>query len=456
MRIVHTSDWHLGKTLHREPLYDAQRAFIDELISIVKDQKADAVLVSGDVFDRSVPSAEALEIYEDALRRLTELCPVVITSGNHDSPQRLGLNGWAMERAGIHLRTTLADIARPVLLGDSGKQVAVYGIPYLEPALTDAHLDRLAPVAVGNAAGGKAAGDSTDGDAQSRRLTHERVLRKALHLAAADLANRGGMPSVVMAHAWFAGGTTGVDEMRSESERPSLGTIEIAPLNLLAPFSYAALGHLHKPQDPHDTMRYSGSPIKYSFGEIKKDKRVLVVDISDAGLTSVSEIGLSEHRGMSEVQGTLTELLTSREFDVVQEHYLRVQLTDPEPQAHALDRLRARFPHILNLRQPENLAGRADLGAIAELQPVDVCCEFVEFARGTEADEWEREQLTLAVAAAFAANAEVVVGAVGGGAEDVGFDGIGGTEVDFLDDEDADDSGGDAQGDSDDSEDGDA
>ena len=214
MRVIHTSDWHLGRSFHQVGLLDAQVRFVDFLVDLVRSEKVGAVLVSGDVYDRALPSPETVSVLADALTRLVDAgAQVVLTSGNHDSAIRLGFAADLLARAGVHIRASVASIGTPVLLGD----VAVYPLPYLEPAV------------VGPALG-------------VAERSHASVLRAAMGRVSDDLATRR-LPSVVMAHAFVAGGTT------SESEREiAVGGVSVVPADVFDGIGYAALGHLHRPQ----------------------------------------------------------------------------------------------------------------------------------------------------------------------------------------------------------------
>ena len=201
MRILHTSDWHLGRSFHRVGLLDAQAAFIDHLIATARDERVDAVLVAGDVYDRALPSLPAVELFDDALHRLAALgVPTVMISGNHDSARRLGVAAGLIGRAGIHLRTDPAGCATPVLLADAHGEVAFYGLPYLEPALVREEFDL-------------------------GRAGHTEVLAAAMERVRADLAARpAGTRSVVLAHAFVTGGAA------CDSERDiSVGGVAAVP-----------------------------------------------------------------------------------------------------------------------------------------------------------------------------------------------------------------------------------
>ena len=238
MRLLHTSDWHLGRSFHREDLLGAQARFVDFLVETVRAERVDAVLVSGDVYDRALPSVDAVALCNDALRRLAGTgVRVVLTSGNHDSARRLGFGADLIDAAGIHLRTDPASVGVPVLLPDpAGGAVAVHALPYLEP-------------------------DAVRDDLDCER-SHGAVLAAAMTRVRADLAGRPGTRSVVMAHAFVTGGQP------SDSERDiSVGGVGSVPAATFAGADYAALGHLHGAQRVTAGVHYSGSPIAYSFSE---------------------------------------------------------------------------------------------------------------------------------------------------------------------------------------------
>ena len=219
MRLIHTSDWHLGRTLHGENLLPAQDDFLRWLLDEAVRQQAGAVVVAGDIYDRAVPPVNAVRLLDAALLRFAQArIPVILTSGNHDSAVRLGFGAGLSEAAGIHLRTAVADLARPVLLADEHGPVAVYGVPYLLP-------------------------DAVMADLGVPARTHEAVLAEAARRIRADAAARGVGRTVVAAHAFVTGGQP------AESERDiRVGGVADVPAGVFAGFSYVALGHLHGAQ----------------------------------------------------------------------------------------------------------------------------------------------------------------------------------------------------------------
>ena len=277
MRLLHTSDWHLGRSLHRADLRAAQSAFLDHLVAVARAEKVDAVLVAGDIYDRAVPPVDAVELCEDALLRLHDTgAAVVLISGNHDSARRLGFGSGLLEKAGVHLRTRPGALARPVVLTDAHGPVAVYGVPYLEP---DAVRGELPPAGPG------------DGEAPRG---HAGVLGHAVACIRADAEARSIKRRVVMAHGWVTGGTV------SESERDiTVGGVGQVPAELFSGFGYVALGHLHGQQTIAPHLRYSGSPLPYSFSEASHRKGSWLVELDRAGAAHAEQVPAPTHRRLS-------------------------------------------------------------------------------------------------------------------------------------------------------------
>ena len=258
MRLIHTSDWHLGRTLHGESLAEHHEAFLGWLLDQAVACQAGAVLVAGDIYDRAVPPLDAVALLDKTLAAFARArVPLVLTGGNHDSPVRLGFGSALSEAAGIHLRTTVADITRPVILSDGHGEVGIYGIPYLLP---DAVMDEL-----------------------GAERSHASVLAAASARIRADASARGLSRTVVLAHALVTGAQL------SESERDiRVGGIADAPAAVLDGCCYLALGHLHGPQrvpvaGSTTTARYSGSPLAFSFAERHQTKSVTLAEIDGAG-----------------------------------------------------------------------------------------------------------------------------------------------------------------------------
>jgi DNA repair protein SbcD/Mre11 len=384
MLMLHTSDWHLGRSLHRADLREAQAAFLDHLVATVRSEKVDVVLVAGDVYDRAVPPVDAVELCEDALLRLHATgARIVLISGNHDSARRLGFGGALLDQAGVHLRTQAATLARPVLLEDAHGPLAVYGVPYLEP---DAVRNEL-PIVRGV---GEVAGDPADAPPVPRG--HPGVLGHAVRCIKADADARGVRRRVVMAHGWVSGGAA------SDSERDiTVGGVGQVPAELFAGFSYVALGHLHGQQTLAGHLRYSGSPLPYSFSEASHRKGSWLVELDAEGVKRAERVPAPVYRKLSVLRGRLADLIGSAAYGRYTDDFVSVALTDATRPERAMDALRARFPHILVLTfEPEGalpdrrgyraiLAGRDDLA---------IAAEFVKHVRNGPVTEGEQQLLT--------------------------------------------------------------
>jgi exonuclease SbcD len=359
MRLLHTSDWHLGRSFHREDLLPAQAQFVDFLVETVRSERVDAVLVSGDVYDRALPPVDAVAVFDDALRRLAATgTRVVLISGNHDSARRLGFGSGLIDAAGIHLRTSVAAAHQPVLLDDPDGAVAVYAVPYLEP-------------------------DAVRGELGCDERTHAAVLDAAMRRVRDDLAGRAGTRSVVLAHAFVSGAEP------SESERDiSVGGVPSVPLSAFAGVDYAALGHLHGAQRLSDRVRYSGSPLPFSFSEEHHTKQVLLVELGGrpGAAPSVESVPTPVHRPLARLTGRLDDLVTAERWAAYDDHYLQVTLTDPVRPREPMERLRRRFPHVLVLGfAPEGAAADAAASYSARVQgrtDLEVGADFVEHVRG--------------------------------------------------------------------------
>jgi DNA repair protein SbcD/Mre11 len=410
MRFLHTSDWHLGRSLHRADLREAQAAFLDHLVETVVAERVDAVLVAGDVYDRAIPPVDSVAHYEDALVRLRSAgARVILISGNHDSARRLGVNSALVDAAGVHLRTRPGKLAEPVILPDEHGPVAVYGVPYLEPAVGLPPDDRAAAGQAGSSGPGDAIDPETGGQVPRQR-SHASVLGEATARIRVDAAARGMTRTVVMAHAWVAGGSTdeerkdAADRQHSSSERDiSVGGIGYVPAALFDGFSYVALGHLHGQQTLTEQMRYSGSPLPYSFSEKHHKKGSWLVEVGIDGKTRVERVHAPVYRRLAELTGRIDDLLTSAEHAGHEDDFLAVTLTDTARPDAAMDRLRRRFPHVLTLDfKPEGVTPdrRSYRERVKGRDDLTVAAEFVRHVRNTEATLPERELLETAFAAA--------------------------------------------------------
>ncbi|GAA4242020.1 exonuclease SbcCD subunit D [Actinomadura meridiana] len=346
MRLLHTSDWHLGRSFHREDLLSAQAAFVDHLVATVEAERVDCVLVSGDVYDRALPAVDAVRLCDEALRRLAAMTRVVLIAGNHDSARRLGFGSALMDASGVHVRADFSAVGEPVVIGDA----AIYGIPYLEPELVR-HPWEL--------------------DERS----HAAALTEAMRRVRADAAQRRDLRSVVLAHTFVTGGES------SESERDiSVGGSSQVAASVFDGVDYAALGHLHGRWAINDRVRYSGSPIAYSFSEAAHVKGSWLIDLRDGGV-GAEFVEAPVPRRLARVRGRIDDLLSDPSYDRLEDRWLQVTLTDPRRPSAAMERLRRRFPHTLVLGfDPDGGAAdgtRTWTDRVRERSPLDLAGDFV-------------------------------------------------------------------------------
>ncbi len=325
MRILHTSDWHIGRVWSRVDLLETQRHFGAWLCELVRTENIEAVLIAGDIYDRAVPSADAVAVADEIFTNLAAAgATIVAISGNHDSADRLHFGSRFMAGGGLHIRTEradLTDLGAPITIkAPTGESVDVVCLPFLEPNRVDLTEDQ---------------GDRT----------HENVLRVALEHQRSMVVD----PSraIVMAHAFVGGG----EASKSERDLVSVGGTSMVNHRLFDGFGYVALGHLHRPQQfgASGNVVYSGSPIPYSFSE-EHQKSVVILDTN--GMTT-TKIPVGIGRGVVTIKGTLKEILSSRKYEAAVQLYVRVELTDEQVQIGAMESIRERFPHALELTQPE-------------------------------------------------------------------------------------------------------
>jgi len=319
VRILHTSDWHLGRSFHRVGMLEHQAAFVDHLVEVIEAERVDLVVVAGDIYDRALPHVDAVRLADETFARLAATrARVVLTSGNHDSAQRLGFGSRLIDAAGVFVRTDVSRVGTPVLLEDAHGPVAVHGLPYLDPQAL--HEPWQLPA-----------------------RSHEAAVAAAMRRVRTDLARRP-MRSVVLAHAFVAGGRP------SESERDiSVGGVSMVASSLFDGISYTALGHLHGRATLGDALRYSGSPLAYSFSEADHTKGCWLVELGPAGVESAEFVEAPVPRRLARVRGALETLLIDPALTPIEDHWVQVTLTDAVRPAHPMERLRARFPETLVL-----------------------------------------------------------------------------------------------------------
>jgi len=341
MRMLHTSDWHLGRSFGPASLAADQQAFVDWLVGQVGEQRIDLVVIAGDIYDRAIAPTEAVVMFREALHRLLATgAKVVVITGNHDGADRVAAYDDLLDLSGLYLRGGYSRIGEVVTVAMADGPLDLVLLPFLDP---QAAPDSLADDAL---AGDGSAGDASAGDADAvarlARRTHQSVLEAAIAAATPNLRSP---RSLAVSHAFVAGGAI------TDSERPltvgGTGTVDAA---LFAPFSYTALGHLHRPQAVagHPTVVYSGTPLAYSFSE-DHAKSVCVVDMAPDGTCSIDTVHVPVGRGVVTVTGTIDQLLSATPTAATLTSFVRAIVTDAGVVLDAKQRLTAVYPHVVEI-----------------------------------------------------------------------------------------------------------
>lgn len=324
MRFLHTSDWHLGRLFHGIHLTEEQSHVLRQLVQLVKDTKPDALVIAGDIYDRSVPPVEAVELLNDTLAEvlLDYHTPVLMIAGNHDSPERLGFASRLLAKQGLYVAGKVGEKTAPVILEDTWGPVYFALLPYAEPIVVREALEQP--------------------DIDSHEL--------AVGAMAARLLGQipEGGRKVAVGHAFLAGG------QESQSERPlSVGGSFAVPPSVFRPFHYTALGHLHNSQQAgQEHLRYSGSLLAYSFDEAGQEKGINLVEMDGLGLVTVEKIPLRPRRAVRCIQGHFKEVLQAGWQDACREDYLSITLLDEQAILDPMGQLRQVYPNLLQLERP--------------------------------------------------------------------------------------------------------
>ncbi|WP_303721068.1 exonuclease SbcCD subunit D [Malonomonas rubra] len=319
MRFIHTSDWHLGRQFHNVSLLEDQRHVLRQIVATVAERQVDAVIVAGDIYDRSVPPATAVELLDEVVYLICDelQVPMIMISGNHDGPERLGFGARQMAAGRLHVVGPLWEEPQPIILQD----VAFYPIPYCDPPTVRNRYN----VEVSS---------------------HDQAMAHLLQLVRANNSRQ--RPCVPIAHCFLAGGEV------SESERPlSLGGAGQVSVEHFQDFAYVALGHLHGPQcKGGEQIRYSGSPLKYSFSEQMQKKSLTLVELDETGLARIEKIPLQPLHDMRILEGPLEELLQAGKTDPHAEDYLLIRLSDTHAILDLMNKLRQVYPNLLHIERP--------------------------------------------------------------------------------------------------------
>ncbi|EGQ8061796.1 exonuclease SbcCD subunit D [Vibrio parahaemolyticus] len=365
MKFIHTSDWHLGRQFHNVSLLEDQQAVLEQLIQYIENNPVDAVIVAGDVYDRSVPPTIAIELLNRVVKRICgELnTPMILISGNHDGAERLGFGSEQMKRSGLHIISNFEDMLTPVVIETKAAgHVAFYGMPYNDPE--QVRYVYKEPV-------------STHDEA------HKLLVEKITEQFQSEHRN------ILISHCFVDGA------IESESERPlSIGGSDRVSHEHFLNFDYVALGHLHQPQEKgEEYIRYSGSLMKYSFGEQNQKKGFTLVEIGKDGFIGAEHIELTAPHEMRIVEGELEQILEWGKTDPKNEDYLLVRLMDKHAILNPMEKLRTVYPNVLHLEKPGMLIGVEQEMAQAKLarSEIDMFKDFFAEAQDSELSN-EQEQ----------------------------------------------------------------
>lgn len=363
MKLIHLSDLHLGKRVNEFSMLEDQQYILTEILQIIDREKPDGVMTAGDVYDKSVPSAEAVALLDDFLVRLAKRdLQVFLISGNHDSPERMAFGGRLMAQSGVHLAPVYDGKVSPITLTDNYGPVNLYLLPFLKPA----HVRRCFP--------------------EREILTYTDALAAAIEAMGVDPAQR----NVLVTHQFVTGAA------RCDSEEISVGGTDNVDVSVFEPFDYVALGHIHGPQQVGwETVRYCGTPLKYSFSEAKHQKSVTVVELGKKGAVSVRTVPLTPMRDLAELRGTYEELTFRGFYDGTSypRDYVHITLTDEEDIPDAVSKLRIIYPNLMKLDY-DNKRTRAGIvleGAEDQQRsPLELLEEFYEKQNGQPMGEEQR------------------------------------------------------------------
>ena len=351
MKLIHLSDLHIGKRVNEISMIEDQEYILLQILQIVDEEKADAVLIAGDVYDKSVPSAEAVTLFDDFLCRLAKRqIPVLIISGNHDSPERLAFGNRLLELGGIHISPVYDGSVRSVTLSDELGDVVFWLLPFIKPA----HVKRFYP------------------DAGIESYTD--ACRVAIEKLSVDVTKR----NVLLTHQFVTGAAT------CESEEISVGGSDNVDASVFQDFDYVALGHIHGPQNiGSNRIRYCGTPLKYSLSESTHHKSVTVVRLGAKGELSLQLRPLIPRHDLRQIRGTFAELTDKTFYEgTATDDYIHVALTDEEDVPEAIGKLRLIYPNLMHLRY-DNARTRTNqvIGSAEDVQrksPLELFGELYE------------------------------------------------------------------------------
>lgn len=374
MKLMHLSDLHLGKRLNEFSLLEDQSFILQQLVELVRSEQPDCVLLAGDIYDKPVPPAEAVTLFDDFLNKLAQLTTVCVTSGNHDSAERLAFGAQLMREGGVHFCGLYTGEPQCVTLQDAYGSVHIYLLPFLKPA----HVRHCLPPK----------------EAEQVTTYHEalRCAVERLHINAAER-------NVLVAHQFVTGAQT------AGSEAVNVGGVDNIGAEVFAAFDYTALGHIHRAQNVgSERVRYSGTPLKYSFAEWQQEKSVTLVELGEKGSVSVTALPLAPLRDLRKLRGSYEELMSKdfydelpKDSDGLLRDFYHLTLTDEEDVPDAVQKLRSVYKNLLQLEY-DNKRTRTDNaieGAerVVEKSPLELMEEFYQLQNNQALSEKQRAYL---------------------------------------------------------------
>lgn len=366
MKFLHLADLHIGKRVNEYSMLEDQRYIFEQLLKIVEQEEPDGILLAGDIYDKTIPSAEAVELFDTLLVELAKRrIHTFVISGNHDSPERIAFGGRLMEKSGIYMSPVYDGHLTPVILEDAYGPIHIWMLPFVKPA----HVKRYYP--------------------EAEISSYTDAVRVALEQIGLNSDER----NILITHQFVVGAE------RTESEEISVGGTDGVDVALFDAFDYTALGHIHRPQNCRsEKVRYAGTPLKYSFSETKDCKSITVVELQEKGSLQVRTIPLHPLRDMVELRGTYQELMSLAFYQNTnyQEAYTHITLTDEEDIPDAVGKLRTVYHNLMKMDY-DNLRTRSQAAIEGnqrqELSPYEIFAQFYELQNNQPMDERQQEYM---------------------------------------------------------------
>lgn len=365
MRLIHLSDLHLGKRVNEFSMIDDQEYILKKIINVIDEHKPDGIIIAGDIYDKPIPSAEAVELFDDFLVKLSERkLKVFVISGNHDSPERIAFGARLMDKSGIYMSPVYSGKIEPISLNDEFGEINFYMLPFIKPS----NVRRFYP--------------------EKEIVSYTDAMKTVIDDMHIDKNKR----NVLITHQFVTGA------VRSESEDISVGGTDNVDVRIFDDFDYTALGHIHRSQKcTSEYIRYSGTPLKYSFSELKDNKTVTVLDMKEKGKTELFFIPLQPKRDMVEIKGKYDEITLKSFYEntTYGEDYMHITLTDEEDIPDAITKLRVIYKNIMKLDYDNHRTRHsAEITGISELEsktPFEHFSEFYEMQNGQPLSEEQSE-----------------------------------------------------------------